>query len=184
MLAQINAKFQLNKLLLLNKKLIVNAIAFQIVWFICVQGNNLNAALAAIVLLSLHQLMFKLELKTWPVLIGFSLLGFLGDSALAKIFQLDYSDHLDPLAPLWLLFLWLSFATTANHSMKWLFSSPYLTVFVAIFIVPISYLVGIKLSASTLLGSYPLFYISEGIWWAVLLIGYGKLTVFNEVKHV
>jgi hypothetical protein len=183
MLARINAKLQLNKESLMNTKLIINAVSFQIVWFICVQGNNLNAVLATIILLSLHQFIYKMNFKIWPVLIAFSLLGYLGDSLIARLLLIEYSDNLNPLAPLWLLSLWLSFATTLNHSMKWLFKTPYLTICIALFIVPLSYLAGINLSDSTLSGSYQLFYISEGIWWAALLMGYQKLATFNEVKH-
>lgn len=183
MFARINQKFQFNKKSVVNSKLIINAIGFQIVWFISVQGNNLNAALAAIVLLTVHQLIYKLKLKAWPVLIAFSLLGYLGDSLIAKILLIEYSDNLNPLAPLWLLGLWLSFATTLNHSMQWLFKTPYLTISIALLMVPISYLAGIQLSDSTVSGSYTFFYISEGLWWAILLVGYQKLTAFSEVEY-
>jgi hypothetical protein len=183
MLARISAKLQLNKKSLLNIKLIINAVSFQVVWFICVQGNNLNAALATIFMLSLHQLIFKINLNIWPLLIAFSLLGYLGDSVIAKLLLIEYSDNLNPLAPLWLLSLWLSFATTLNYSMQWLFKTPYLIICIALFIVPLSYLAGINLSDSTLSGPYALFYISEGIWWAALLMGYKKLATSNEVKH-
>ncbi|MFT5453001.1 MAG: hypothetical protein ACI9N9_002499 [Enterobacterales bacterium] len=183
MLARINAKLLLNKKSPLNIKLIINAISFQVVWFICVQGNNLNAALATIVMLSLQQLIFKINLKVWPLLIAFSLLGYLGDSVIARLLLIEYSDNLNPLAPLWLLSLWLSFATTLNHSMKWLFKTPYLTICLALFIVPLSYLAGINLSDSTLSGSYTLFYLSEGVWWAMLLVGYQRLIEFSGVKH-
>lgn len=178
MLARIN-----EMLIMTNKKLIVNAVGFQIAWFICVQGNNLNAALATIALLGLHQLVFRINLKVWPLLIAFGLIGYLGDSVIAKVVQIEYSENLNPLAPLWLLGLWLCFATTLNYSMKWLFKTPYLTIFVALLVVPISYLAGINLSESTLSGSYVMFYISEGMWWAVLLIVYQKLTAFKEVQH-
>jgi hypothetical protein len=183
MLANINAT------VLANKKVIANALGFQILWFICVQGNNLNAALAAIGLLCLHKFIFKIGLKAWPILIAFSLIGYLGDSVLANNFHLNYRDNLDPLAPLWLLSLWLAFSTTLKHSMQWLFNSKYLTVFIAILIVPISYFAGIQLSGSTF--SLPInstmpywaFYIAEGIWWATLLLGYKKLTSVYEITE-
>jgi hypothetical protein len=184
---------KINAVALANKKMIVNALGFQVVWFMCVQGNNLNASLAAIGLLCLHNLIFKIELKAWPILIAFSVIGYFGDSVIAKNFHLIYSDNLDPLAPLWLLSLWLAFSTTLNHSMQWLFNSKYLTLFIALFIVPISYFAGIQLSGSTF--SLPInstlpywaFYIAEGTWWAILLLGYKKLTSayeITEVQHV
>lgn len=167
----------------LNKKFILNAVGFQIVWFICVQGNNLNAALATIALLILHQFVFRMNLKAWPLLIAFSLIGYLGDSAIASLLQIQYTDGLTHLAPLWLLSLWLAFSTTLNYSMQWLFKTPILTIFIALGFVPLSYLVGIEISGSSLQSTYGLFYIIEGLWWAILLIGYQKMSLFRGVEH-
>jgi hypothetical protein len=197
MLALLYAKF------LDHKNSIINAIGFQLVWFICVQGNDLNAAVAVIALLVVYLMMFRTEFKVLMGLTVFSLIGYLGDGIIAMLFQLDYlgsldyNDNLNFLAPLWLLGLWLGFATTMNHSMQWLFKTPYLTIFIALFLVPISYFAGITLSGSTFstsiaplsAGSMPneLFFVTEGIWWAVLLTGYKKLSAPNPtiaVKHV
>jgi hypothetical protein len=194
MLTQISSK------LLANKKIIVNAIGFQLAWFICVQGNDLFAVLAATVLIILYLMMFNTRLKTWKVLIAFALLGYLGDGIISIIFSLDYSgslndgNHLNVLAPLWLLSLWLAFATTLNHSMQWLFKTPYLTVFVALFFVPISYFAGITMSGSTFsasTGSFNIgslangsFFIAEGVWWAILLVSYKRITESHSASEV
>jgi hypothetical protein len=194
---------QISSKLLDNKKIIVNAIGFQLAWFICVQGNNLFAALAAIALIILYQMMFKTNSKKWKVLIAFALLGYLGDGIISVIFYLDYSGSFNGgndssmLAPLWLFSLWLAFATTLNHSMQWLFKTPYLTVFVALFFVPISYFAGIAMSGSTFsssMGSFNTgslangsFFIAEGLWWAILLVGYQRITASytaGEVSNV
>jgi hypothetical protein len=185
MLTQVSSK------LLANKKIIVNAIGFQLAWFICVQGNDFFAALAAIASIIFYQMMFNTRLKTWKILIAFALLGYLGDGIISIIFNLDYSgslddgNHLSVLAPLWLLSLWLAFATTLNHSMQWLFKTPYLTVFVALFFVPISYFAGITMSGSTFSASASSFnigsmangsfFIVEGLWWAILLVSYKRI---------
>lgn len=194
---------EINKACIANKKLIVNAIGFQLAWFICVQGHNLYAAFAAIALLSLYQLMFNTQSKTWKALIAFSLIGYLGDGIIAMMLNLNYlgsfnintnandsfnesfNKNINILAPLWLLSLWLAFATTLNHSMQWLFKTPYLTVFIALFFVPISYFAGIKLSGSTFVLSsssipYWTFFIAEGVWWAILLMGYQKFTTSQK----
>lgn len=189
MFSQANEKIMLNKKMLidisasLNTKMILNAIGFQVVWFICVQGNNLNAAIATIALLFFHQLIFRMNLKAWPILIAFSFVGYLGDSVIANILHIQYTDGLTHLAPLWLLSLWLAFATTLNHSMQWLFKTPILTLLIALAFVPMSYLIGIKISGSFLHSAYALFYTIEGLWWAILLIGYQKLSSFQGIKH-
>jgi hypothetical protein len=106
-----------------NKNSIINAMGFQLVWFICVQGNDLNAAIAVIALLVIYWMMFRPEFKILMGLTVFSLVGYLGDGIIAMIFHLDYlgslnyNDHLNFLAPVWLSGLWLGFATTLNHSM-------------------------------------------------------------------
>lgn len=189
MLSQTNEKIMLNKQTLLdisaslNKKMMLNALGFQIVWFICVQGNNLNAAIAAIALLFFHQWVFRMNLKSWPILIAFSFLGYLGDSVIANILQIQYADGLTHLAPLWLLSLWLAFATTLNYSMQWLFKTPVLTLLIALAFVPMSYLLGIEISGSSLHSAYALFYTIEGLWWAILLISYQKLSTFQGIEH-
>jgi hypothetical protein len=197
MLALLYSKF------LANKNTIINAMGFQIVWFVCVQGNDLNAAVAVVALLVVHLMMFRTDLKILMGLFVFSLVGYIGDGIIAMLFDLDYqgsldyNDNLKFLAPIWLLGLWLGFATTLNHSMQWLFKTPFLTVFIALFLVPVSYFAGISLSGSTFFTSTEtlssvsipneLFFVAEGIWWAVLLIGYKKLSNTCQtiaVKHV
>jgi hypothetical protein len=194
---------QVSSKLFANKKIIVNAIGFQLAWFICVQGNDFFAALAAIASIILYQMMFNTPLKTWKILIAFALLGYLGDGIISIIFNLDYSgslnggNHSNVLSPVWLLSLWLAFATTLNHSMQWLFKTPYLTVFVALFFVPISYFAGITMSGSNFstsseslnIGSLAngSFFIVEGLWWAILLISYKRITeshIASELSNV
>ena len=67
--------------------------------------------------------------------------------------------------------------------MQWLFKTPILTIFIALGFVPLSYLVGIEISGSSLQSTYGLFYIIEGLWWAILLIGYQKMSLFRGVEH-
>lgn len=183
-----------------TKKLIANAIGFQIVWFVCVQGHSYYALLAALLLLIFHQLIFNPPLKFWKSLFAFSLLGYLGDGIIAYLFQLNYSvtytlnygvsntfadSRIYSLfAPLWLMSLWFAFTTTLNYSMQWLFKSPYLTLTIAVLLVPLSYLAGIKLSGSSFssLNNFTQagFFLTEGLWWVLLLAGYYKLALSHS----
>lgn len=85
-------------------------------------------------------------------------------------------------APIWLLCLWISFSTTINHSMKWLFQSPAISFFVGLLLVPLSYIAGIQLSASTLLSPYWQFFILEGLWWAIVLTIFQKLSTISDLS--
>lgn len=158
----------------INSKMLMNALGFQVVWFICVQGNNLYAVIATVILLALHTTLYRDSLKIWPILIAFSLLGFLGDSGIAWLLNITYTDHLQTLAPLWLMCLWAAFATTMHHSMKWLFKSPFIAFVTGLLLVPLSYIAGINLSGSSLAAPYWQFFMVEGLWWGVLLVGYQR----------
>jgi hypothetical protein len=78
--------------------------------------------------------------------------------------------------------------------MQWLFKTPYLTVFVALFFVPISYFAGITMSGSTFsasTGSFNIgslangsFFIAEGVWWAILLVSYKRITESHSASEV
>ena len=197
-----------------NKQIIANAMGFQLVWFICVQGNSIYAVIAVLALLVLYHLTFRTNLKTWKALCIFSVLGYLGDGVIAYVFQLNYAEvtrfvpssisaeaavlsmetiennsytlqSISPLlAPLWLLSLWVAFATTLDHSMKWILKTPLLTIAIGLFLVPLSYLAGIKLSNSQFMVplsdfNIAMFFLVEGLWWALLLSAYKKSESFN-----
>lgn len=183
---------------IINPKLLINALSFQIVWFICVQGNSLYAAFAILSLLVLHAIVFRVgmstHIKSCLFLLAFCLVGFLGDSMIAYSLELTYTSDWNAqvfsvfstlptsptfpipefsfLGPVWLLCLWIAFSITMNHSMAWLFKSPFMAFFAGLLFVPFSYIAGIKLSGSTLVAPYWQFFVLEGCWWALLLVGY------------
>lgn len=176
----------------INYRLLINALSFQVTWFICVQGNNLHAVLATSILLAVHLFIFKVNviqhIKTGLLLFVFCLIGFLGDNLIASAVYLSYSSP--DFVPVWLLCLWIAFSITMNHSMKWLFKNPAISFFTGLLLVPLSYFAGITLSGSTLLSPYWQFFILEGLWWAVVLTVYQKLSTISglsqqeETNHV
>lgn len=166
-----------------NTKLLINAFAFQIVWFICVQGHNIYAAIATIGLIGLNQYLFKTNAKVWLVLLLFSLVGYLGDTAITQFIDLQYSSSFETFAPIWLLSLWFAFSTTLNHSMNWLFSSPFIALVAGLLLVPLSYLAGITLSDSVINDPYWIFVLAEGVWWALLLVTYQRFIYPKETTH-
>lgn len=192
---------------LIDTKLFINALLFQAVWLVCVQGNNLYAVIATVLLLIINQVMFKTRLKFLALLLIFSFIGYVGDNVISSALRLHYTNNfiLFPqselsitLAPLWLLSLWIAFSTTLNHSLAWLQKSPYIAFLIGGLLVPLSYLAGINLSNSEFLAtaSNPninvigLFYIIEGLWWALLLTSYQQifhfyknLPISNEASH-
>jgi hypothetical protein len=168
---------------------IANAVLFQTCWFIAVMTMTIYAfAAIALVLVVYFYSLNRSEnnvMHRAVFLIVFSLVGYLGDSLIAWKTGLIYSRHLDMLAPLWLMVLWLAFATTLKFSMRWIFTNSWLTLFIGLFIAPLSYVAGIHLSNSYFIEEhrYYVFILLEGIWWGVVLLSYKKANEIYEVQH-
>lgn len=173
---------------MVKHKLIINALVFQVLWFTCVQGNNLFALIALVVLLAIHQTLFRPQAQAWQLIILFSLLGYFGDSLITQLFSFHYMNQQGLFAPIWLLGLWVGFSTTLNHSLKWIFNAHYYLILTAFLAVPASYMAGIKLSNTqleqTLLSSPWAFLFTEATWWTLMLSGFKKIHNQLEVKHV
>ena len=158
-----------NKRSSFNALVIFNALAFQLVWFVCVQGNNNVALIAALALMVCHLALFrpaKTELLTMAQLIG---LGILFDSLLMSSGLVQYHASHGFIIPGWLIALWIAFATTVHHSMTWIFSKPWLPALTGLCLVPFSYWAGIRFSGSEFTVHPIIFLLTDGIVWALLL---------------
>jgi hypothetical protein len=108
--------------------LLGNIVGYQLVWFVIVYGagaGRLWPGLLAAALFALWQLTVSQERAADLRLIGIALaLGMLIDGALARSGLLSYASAAPALppagAPVWILALWISFALTLNHSLRWL----------------------------------------------------------------
>lgn len=112
----------------MNKKLIFNALGFNVIWFALALGAPANSFIVpvflSLLLIALH-LVTSSALRQDTLLIGICLLiGFGFDSALQTLglvqFAAPNAKPLDGFQPWWMAFLWAAFACTLNHSMAWL----------------------------------------------------------------
>ena len=88
--------------------------------------------------------------------------------ALVSDVQSDYLAFSSWLPPLWLLCLWVLFATTLSHGLAWLSRRPLLCAVLAILSAPSSYFAGSLLSPYMSLGdSRVLSLLIIGILWAI-----------------
>lgn len=123
----------------------INFIAFQIVWFAAVGGAAKSiwwAGPVALVIFIVYHFRsgvaaggdFKLM---WLALV----LGFVTDTLMAASGLSTYSSPIPaaPLAPLWILSLWVGFALTLNHSLHYLNSRPLIIAPLAAVVGPMSY---------------------------------------------
>lgn len=155
---------------------LINLGSFNIVWFICVQGNNTLAALSTVLLLFTHCLFFVRSKTEIFVIAVFSTIGYTFDSLLATFSIIHFSAQFSgnffgihyTLAPTWLLCLWVAFSTTLAHSLSWLATRKVLAALLACIFSPLSYFAGAALSDSTL--QQPVYFALalEACFWSAL----------------
>ena len=128
-----------------------NYAAYQLAWFAVVLGAAHGFALAgaavALLVAAVHLSLRcnALEFK----LIGLAgLIGILIDSTLAMTGQVRFAASWpQDLAPFWMLSLWIVFATTLNHSLRWLMHRPVAAALAGALGGPIAYLGAAKIGA-------------------------------------
>ncbi len=131
-----------------------NFVAYQLAWFAVIlgaaQGHAWAGTAVALLVTVAHLWMRRdpLDLK----LIGVAaVMGLVLDSALAATTQVRFASAGDLLiAPFWMLSLWIAFATTLNHSLRWLMQRPVVAALGGAVFGPLAYLAGAKLGALTL----------------------------------
>ena len=153
--------------------MVVNFVAFQAGWFACVLGAARGwPLLGPVVALAI------LAPMAWtaPSPRGFLLLlgvggavGLCWDSVLSALGLMQFTGgRFAPLAPLWIVALWMLFASTCNRSLRWLQASLPLAVVLAAVAAPLSYLAGARLGALQL--PRPTTGLAaQAIGWAVIL---------------
>lgn len=124
---------------------IYNAILFNVAWLLCVLGGNKVAVITSVVALVIHLRYIGGDMREIKLFLQVVLLGFFVDSLFI------YSDVLvGPNAftfpPVWLLSLWLVFATTLNHCLSWFQQHLFLAFIVGAVAGPMSYLAGTKMT--------------------------------------
>jgi len=126
---------------------IVNALIFQVAWFVCILWGNPAAVLFAVPALILHFL--KTPTRTADtVAVGVAvLIGLAHDLVLIHGGHIVFAESA-VFPPFWLLCLWAMLGATLNHSMQWIYSRPLWSSLSGAIAGPLSYLAGVKLSAA------------------------------------
>lgn len=165
----------------ISQKLWVNFLGFQVYWWACILYQN-NALALCIGLLILHLYFHELPVQEVTSVIILGLIGYSID-VLLTLFQLfQFPSSLDYLPPIWLLFLWLGFATSITtlfhrHHINLSFGAA-----VGALTAPLSYLAAAKLGAVTLpFGYFTTWIILMPVWFVlvpVLLYSQRKIKEF------
>ena len=134
---------------------------FQIGWFCCVIGGDAVAVPATTLILSIHAVFFVENQREWLLIAGVAAIGWFVDSGLTYFSVLEFNVQPILQIPIWLICLWLLFATTLNHSLRWLSHHPLLAPIIAAVCGPLSYLGGSALAGVK---------IAEPLWQSLLLL--------------
>ena len=136
--------------------MIANFILFQLGWFACVLGaaNGLPWAgpAFAIPLAAYHLKVSRRPTSTLWLLILVTASGALVDGLLTASGVLNFEDSwlaIGPV-PVWMVALWLMFATTLESSLGWLQGRPFLGLILGAIVGPLAYMGGEQLGAITL----------------------------------
>ena len=94
------------------KKTLINLALFQLGWLVCVLGGNVYAAVFTVLALLLHQWLVLDNRREWMLIAVIVLGGCLWDIAMAQFGVVRFANALPLGIPLWLVCLWVLFATT------------------------------------------------------------------------
>jgi len=149
-----------------------NFVAYQLAWFACVLGAAHDLAWAgaafAIAVAALH-LALRRDPAELRLVVSAAAIGFLVDSALVRTQFVEFaSAGSNGWAPLWMVSLWMAFATTLNHSLHWLVSRPLVAALAGAIGGPLAYLAGAKLDALTIAAPAPALILMAGLWAAAM----------------
>jgi hypothetical protein len=151
-----------------------NFAAYQLAWFAVIlsaahglpQAGVATALVVAAVHLALRRELVELKLIGLAAVIG-----LLVDSTLAVSGQVRFAAAWpEGFAPYWMLSLWIAFATTLNHSLRWLMSRPAAAGLAGLIGGPLAYLAGAKLGALTLVTPATTLPIIALLWTAAMRV--------------
>ena len=167
-------------------RLLVNIGVFQAGWFACVLGAARGQAWLGLLVAAVVAAGWIMAAPRPRALAGLiALTGVLGvcwDSWVSVLGLVSYAPGplTPPLAPPWILGLWILFATTLDVSLRWLQPRLLTAAILGALAAPLSYYAGARLGAVTLLHLQPALW-AQAAGWALLL---PLLLVLTRRLHV
>lgn len=132
-------------------RVLVNLVAFQLGWLACVLGGAHGLPWLGVVAVGLV-VAYHLSSAAAPrrealLLLTVGLIGALWDGLLVRLGFLEYPSGmiLPWLAPVWIIAMWVGFATTLNLSLGWLRGRWYWAMLFGALGGPLAYWAGMKL---------------------------------------
>ena len=149
-----------------------NIVAYQVAWFACVlsaaAGMPWIGAAAALTVVATHLSFIDRRAADLQLIGAAVVVGLIVDTVLLRSGELRFVSDTWPegFAPYWMLSLWAAFATTLNHSLRWVVHRPMVATLLGAIGGPLAYLAGAKLGAlqlASLQTALPLLGVAWGI---------------------
>jgi hypothetical protein len=157
-----------------ERRVLLNFVAFQAAWFACVLGGANDQALAGTMVvgavIALHLSLAQRRLPEVLLIAVATVIGLVWDSGLVAVGLMSYSTgNIAPgLAPYWIVAMWALFATSLNLSMAWLKGRRWLAATFGAVGGPLAYLAGERLGGLQM--PDPVLALGvQALGWAVLL---------------
>jgi len=151
-----------------------NLVLFKLGWVACVMlaaaGQPVMAMLVVAAVVMAHLATVPVKSKESMLLVSAALIGMAWESLLVRFGIVSYPGYTDAaaLAPYWIVAMWVLFATTINHGLRWIKRSWIVASAAGLIGGPLAFFSGAQLGAvefsNTLLAL-----VSIGFGWAVLL---------------
>jgi Protein of unknown function (DUF2878) len=150
---------------------LINFLAFQIAWFACVlsaaQGQSWLGVAVAVCVVAWHLYHANDSQLELILIVITAIFGSLFDQTLMSLDLVRYASAAWPsyLLPVWMVMMWMIFATTLNLSMRWLRGHYWMASLLGLIGGPLAYLGGVKLGAMQFLQTNTML-ISLALGWA------------------
>ena len=170
---------------------LLNFAMFYLGWFACVMGAGRGqlwlgpSVVAAVVLLHLY--MASRPVQEAKLILTIGVFGFAVDTlqASAGLYAFSGTSPAPWLCPLWMMALWMVFATTLNASMAWLAGRYRLAAAFGALCGPVSYVAGARLGAIELPVHASASLVGIAIVWACVmpsLLGFREFLATSTVR--
>lgn len=159
--------------------LVINALAFQATWPICVLGGSLVAVVTTAFMLVMHLHQVSDVRRESLFIAQATAIGFLCDLALVSGGVMITGGVLPPL---WLTCLWTLFATTIGYPMRFFFGRFWLSLITGAVFAPISYFAGARLAGVGLMSPEWMALLIIGLMWALAFPLLIHLYTFNRLR--
>lgn len=162
-------------------KLLLNAVLYQSIWFIAILGGT-RYLWCGVLLLGVHFVFSSKRKADALLMLCILMMGLVIDGLLKYSGFFSFNNDQFPL-PLWLMMIWVAFATLPHHSLNWLKGRPLLSVLLGAVGGPLAYWAGIRLGAASFGFSLPFSLLMLGIIWSFVLpvsVKLAQLTDFSS----